>query len=111
MLTYGVMVAHPGRPPCRAEHSTVPCPLFSRGARGDRGVPCVEAQAEADVSPADHRDASRFAIPTGDGPGESADPVRLLHIRPCFLLGCVAAIGTELGAKGRGDRGGTGRDR
>ena len=87
MLTHGVMVSDPRRLPCRQElgpNEVCHCPLFHRARGGDRDVPCTEAQAEAGLSPR--------VITTGDRPGEPGDPVRLLQIRPCFLLGLVATM-------------------
>lgn len=93
------------------------CPLMVRGKQGDRTVPCVEAlgerpdpafvAAEALVRKRGLVPGSSTAAPLvddsgqplpqswsgeDDQPGGPKDPVRLLEMRPCYLLGLMLYV-------------------
>src|SRR5207302_1553977 len=94
------------------ERSLLRCPLQVRGRQGDRTVPCVEALAERPdptLIAAEALFRKRGLVPGGpaeaplvdkqgealpmswtgedDQPGGPKDPVRVLEMRPCYLLG------------------------
>jgi hypothetical protein len=93
MFTGGLLVKAPGEAACRKEGQRPgsPCPLLHRARHGDRTVPCIEAK-NASPPKAPPSSSGATATAAADPPGDPEDPVQVLHIRPCFLLGNLSSI-------------------